>query len=154
MLYHSVFQCSNTEKGHDLLLLPCYGVWSSCMCHIKPREGLMARTLHDDWSPVWGGGYSSSPGETETQRELFQLVRYGLNKKPNLLPAAPLAPPETANQIKTGMMQTKAGSTLQFEWEVEGDKRTCQVCHIWSSIRYSGFGLCLVFRVLGDKVFI
>lgn len=58
------------------------GAEYSCMCHIKPREGLMARTLQDEE----GGGYSSYPGDTETQRELFQLVRYRHNKKPNLLP--------------------------------------------------------------------
>lgn len=70
------------------------------------------------WKRERGEGGSSSPGETETQRELFQLVRYCRNKKPSPLPAAPQAWPETANQIKTGRMQTKTGSTLQ----VEGNK--------------------------------
>lgn len=77
----------------------------------------MARTLHDDWSLV--GSHSSSPGETETQRELFQLVRYCLNKKPNLLPVVPPVQPEKANQIKARMMQTKTGSTLWSEREVK-----------------------------------
>ncbi|GLD47754.1 FERM domain-containing protein 6 isoform X1 [Lates japonicus] len=87
----------------------------------------MARTLHDDWSLV--GSHSSSPGETETQRELFQLVRYCLYKKPNLLPVVPPAQPEKANQIKARMMQTKTGSTLWSEREVKEGYRNNLFSH-------------------------
>lgn len=100
------------------------------------------------------GVYLSSPGETETQRELFQLGRYDYNKKPDLLPAAPPARPETANQIKTRMMQTKTGSTLRFgRGEQEGEYKPYNMSGVsylewhssqWFWIVFSNVFLCVL----------
>lgn len=105
------------------------------------------------------GVYSSSLGKTETHRGLLQLVRYCQDKKPNLLPAASSLQPESANQMKTGRIQTKTGSTLQFkEGERWGDISFTkfQVLYL-QCIRYCGFGLCSVkffFCLSRQRVFI
>lgn len=75
-----------------------------CLCHIKPRKGTIALALRDDWSLVGRVGAAHfSPRGTETQRVLFQLA---MTKSPTWSPAPP-AQPETANEIKTGTVQTK-----------------------------------------------
>lgn len=73
---------------------------------------MIALALHGDWSLVGHvGAVHFSPRGTETQEVLFQLAT---TKSPTWSPAPP-AQPETANQIKTGTVQTKTALCTLME---------------------------------------
>lgn len=107
----------------------------------------MARILHNDCNLFQGGAATHlSPGETQTHRVLFQLVRCFTQLKKSL--TCSLLPParaETANQIKAGLCRQR----LDILCGLRGRKRAYishKTCHVFYT--YTAFGL----RCMGSFV--